>query len=289
MFRPLRCVVALDPGFSLKHLPYAAGFFLYNLLSWDRNRGLASSVRLRPAGFDKDWRPYWYDAQVVNPTGLVAHMAREAQSLGARLFLGHEAQKLNIERGRVVGVECLDSESKRSTHLTSRVTATALGPWTDQMLRNSDFPPLGVPWMQGINVSFDFQLSDDALVLCDRGGKKYFVTPSQSGCMIGTGQYPLPCRAGDWTPDQLDPEWFLSQLDALHPSLKGCRDRVVGIHRGLIPASKPGGVMPRQEDLLRDWSQDRGLICLVASKYSSARWLAERAVSICSSRKQAWN
>ena len=102
MFRPLRCVVALDPGFSLKHLPYAAGFFLYNLLSWDRNRGLASSVRLRPAGFDKDWRPYWYDAQVVNPTGLVAHMAREAQSLGARLFLGHEAQKLNIERGRVV-------------------------------------------------------------------------------------------------------------------------------------------------------------------------------------------
>jgi glycerol-3-phosphate dehydrogenase len=279
MFRPLRCLVSMEPGFSLKHLPYVVGLSLYNLLAWDRNRGLPSSVQLPAAGFDKDWQPYWYDAQMVDPTGLVTYLASTAQSHGATFLLGHEVQKLNLENGRIVGAECLELASGRPLSLTGRFTATALGPWTNRVLLNSDLRPVDVDWMQGINVSLDLQLSTDALVLSDIRGRRYFVAPLQRGSMAGTGQYPLNIQPEDWSCEQLDPESFLSELEALHPALEGCRDKVLQLHRGLIPAKKRGGVVTRQSDILLDRSRERGLICLVAAKYSSARKLAELAVS----------
>lgn len=277
-FRPMRFVLSSRRGFALRNLPYAAGCLLYNLLAWDRNRGVPGAARLPLAGVDAHWRPYWYDAQILDPRNLVNHLAEAAQRLGLDIFTDTEVEKLRVQNGKVVGVQCLGRSAQQPLEFHGRVTATALGPWTNQLLAASSLAPVDVHWMQGINVSLGLRLSEHGQVLSRAGQRNYFAVPIEEGLMFGTGQYPLKGLPEAWSPEHLDPEVFLSDLEALLPEMKEGRKKVVKVYRGLIPATRAGGVEPLQSDILLNQAQT-GLLCLVAAKYSSARWLAERAVA----------
>lgn len=275
MFRPLRCRIPLTSRPSMKHLVYLAGLSLFNLLCFDRNRGVDPGSRLPPAGLDRAGA-YWYDAQILHPRELVV---RYAEAGRATVLTGLEAVELNRSAGRVAGVVCREVESGRERELKSDLVIVALGPWTNALLKRSSLTPLKISWMQGINVLLDFPFSDDAIALWSRGRRMYFLTPLPGQTLAGTGQYPLQGEPEDWSPGHLPPEPFLRELAELHPNLIDCAERLAGLFRGLIPTDHPGSIEPLQEDLLNDRS-DKGLVCLIGAKYSSARRLAYRAVDL---------
>jgi glycerol-3-phosphate dehydrogenase len=142
--------------------PLLIALALYNLLAFDRNRGLKDPERRIPWGqvISKEeclqlfpalerngltGGVIFYDGQMYNPPRLALSYLKSAVEAGAEAANYVEVSGFLRDRDRVIGIKARDLLTGNDLEVRGRVILNASGPWVEELLRHMDVPGLRPP------------------------------------------------------------------------------------------------------------------------------------------------
>jgi glycerol-3-phosphate dehydrogenase len=296
----------------------AAGFWLYDALVWDRNRGLrdpqrripherflsrAECLRLFPAlePHGLTGAVLFYDGQMYNPPRLVLAYLRSAVSAGAQVANYLEATRFLHNGERVFGVVGHDLLSGAPVDIRGKVVLNAAGPWAERLLeaagdlrltqtltfsRDACFvvarPLLGGPYALAVPGR---TRDPDALV--SRSHRHLFVVPWREATLIGVWHVVHHGAPDAFTVTEDELVAFLDELNAAYPGFALTLEDVALWNAGLVlfGHNRPGATDLRygKRSCLIDHTrthQLHGLVTLVGVRATTARGLAVKAIDL---------
>lgn len=235
----------------------------------------------------------WRDGQVEDINQLHMRVLRSAIDAGAMASNHVEAVTLVRDGDAVTGARLRDMITGAEGTVRAGVTLCCSGAATPQLAATvipgaeRRFPGFA----RAMNLVIDrpaetvskgivSRSRSDAVV--DRGGRMFFLTPWQGRTIIGTHEAPAPDGVAR-DPDDIRP--FLEEIAEAAPALDLAERDILWVHQGLIPAKVDDGpdkVRRMTRGALIDHAEADavgGLICVVGVKYTTARLIAERAVT----------
>jgi glycerol-3-phosphate dehydrogenase len=289
-------VVAGGPGGKPEGM-LRAGFAADSFFAWDRNRDILEALRLPPGRVvDATERGHldtgsllppgplglWYDYRTEHAERLTFAVAQAAASAGAVLANYVDAIE-PIREGRTVsGLIARDIVDGAALRITARVTINATGAAGGRLMaafgvRSS--PPL----VKAMNLVTTRPAPAVACGASSAAGRLLFALPWQGRLSIGTWHGPKPCGADASlvTSDEL--EAFLMEIGQAFPSLEITERDLALVQRGVVPAHvRFGKVDLADRPVVREHRADGidGAITLMGVKYTTARALAQRAVTL---------
>jgi glycerol-3-phosphate dehydrogenase len=256
---------------------------VYDLLSLDRNRGVPaerwlahsrvlSTVEMRQiVPTATSGGVSWQDAQLDRPEALLLGFVRAAVQVDAVAANYVEAASLLVEKRRVVGATIRDRESGCESRIHAKQVVLALGHALDPLLQKSGLRASGIPWLSAINLVVRGP-APAAGVGGSVGKRHLFAVPWRGLTMIGTDYVP-PAQAGGARVAA-----FVRDAAAAFPWLSVRAEDVALVHHGFVPGTDGAALWSRDALLGRRRLGAAGVFALVASKYTTARATAEKAV-----------
>lgn len=289
-------VIAGGPGGKPEGL-LRAGFAADALLGWDRNHAVPEFLQL-PAGrvVDSTERRgldtgdllppgalgLWYDYRTEHAERLTFAVAKAAASAGAVLANYVDAIEPIREGRTVAGVVARDGIDGTTLRITARVTINATGAAAGRLM--AAFGVRSSPLLvKAMNLVTTRPAPAIACGAASASGRLLFALPWQGRLSIGTWHGSKPCGA-DATlvaPDEL--ESFLTEINQAFPSLDITEADVALVQRGVVPAHMRFGRLDLADrPIVREHRADGidGAITLMGVKYTTARSLAQRAVTL---------
>lgn len=317
LVKPLPIIVPTY-GYGLKSKPVLAiGLKMYDAITYDRNNGIDDRDRMVPASRTiprKDvlnlfpdlptdgltGAGIFADGQMLNPPRLVLAFIRSAVEAGAKAVNYVEARRFLFKDRRVIGIKAEDRLTGEQFQIRSRVVLNTAGPWAEKLLdkheelklkpeqtfsrdacfmvkkRLSDTYGLAVPG----------ETSDPDAVL-SREKRHLFIAPWRKYSLIGVWHV---VYGGD--PDQIsvprkDLDEFIGEINTAYPHLGLDVGDVVRWNAGLtlFGENKPGAknLSYGKRSVLYDHAAKnhiQGLITLIGVRATTARGMAEKAVSL---------
>jgi len=286
-----------------------------DLVSWDRNRGLARERNLPPGrmlsraemlerfpGIREDGLTggaLWYDGLSYDSGRLLLAFLESALRAGAAAANYIEATGF-VERDRTVtGVLARDAQTGRDLVLRSRMVLNAAGPWVDDVLGRLSSSPetrafhrskaINLVTRQlfpdvalGLQGPARFRDTDAAL---DKGFRLFFVVPWRSHSLIGTRHFPSDAEPDALEVSAAEIDTFLDEINAAYPPARLSATDVVGVYRGMLPrdagTSATEEVQLEKHPLVIDHERDhgiRGLMTVVGVKWTTGRLVAFETV-----------
>jgi glycerol-3-phosphate dehydrogenase len=274
-----------------------AGFAADALFAWDRNRDVSEALRLPPGrvvdstereGLDTGGLlppgalGLWHDYRTEHAERLTFAVAAAAAASGAILANYVDAIEPIREDRTVAGVVARDSVDGTMLRITARVTINATGAAGGRLMaafgvRSS--PPL----VKAMNLVTTRPAPAVACGAASASGRLLFALPWQGRLSIGTWHGSTPCGADASlvTSDEL--EAFLAEINEAFPSLGIGEQDIALVQRGVVPAHlRFGKVNLADRPIVREHRADGidGAITLMGVKYTTARALAQRAVTL---------
>jgi glycerol-3-phosphate dehydrogenase len=288
-------IVLPDPGL-VEH----AGLLAYDLLSADRNLGsepdarIPAHRRLGRAELDAygltDLRSglLYHDAMSLSPERLTLAFLRSAVAAGARIASYTRADRLVVERGRVVGAEVTDLAPGGARGLIrARVTVNATGPWARDLLTAA--PETAVlagpePTVRSEGIYLVTRVPSEVMVLTVQAHGHFSFAPWRGMSLVGPTETPYRGPVEQWRLTRRSIEEFLASIDTRNTG--GVRltiDDVAAAYGGLRPLTEAAGVdtytASRASELVDHTRQGvTGLVTATGGKYTNARAFAERIV-----------
>jgi glycerol-3-phosphate dehydrogenase len=271
------------------------GLALDALLSAGRNRDVAEDLRLPAArvvsGAEYDTGALidgsgqlavWHDYRTAHAERLTLGVAINAARAGATLANYVDAIEPLREGRKVVGITARDLLDGEPLTISARVVLNASGADAGRLMAAFGLrqaPPL----VKAMNLVTTRPAPALACGARTHDGRLLFALPVQGRLSIGTWHGPRPCGADAWivTKDELDS--FLADINEAFPSLDLGPGDVALVHRGVVPAKVRGGrVLLADTPVVREHRRDGvdGAITLMGVKYTTARALAEEAVTL---------
>jgi glycerol-3-phosphate dehydrogenase len=274
-----------------------AGFAADAILAWDRNRDVASDLRL-PAGrvVDSAAREdldigqllppgpvgLWHDYRTEHAERLTFAVAQAASAAGAVLANYLDAVEPIRDGRKIAGVVARDSMDGASVPIAARVTINATGAAASRLMaafgvRSS--PPL----VKAMNLVTSRPAPRVACGASSASGRLLFALPWQGRLSIGTWHGPRPCGADATLVSSEELQAFLAEINQAFPDLAIDESDVTVVQRGIVPASvRRGRVELADRPIVREHRSDGidGAITLAGVKYTTARSVAERAVTL---------
>jgi len=305
---PLPCVLPTH-GLGLRSRPAMAAALLINdLLSVDRNLGVAAACRLprgrtisraelfRLAPHLADGRAsggaLWYDGIALDTERLVLELVLDADAAGAAVANRVRAGGFLRRGDRVEGVRARDELTGSEFEIRARVTITAAGPWFDELHRPLSENSISTAHAKAINIVVDRRIFGEAAVGVESSGgsrRLFFFVPWRGGTMIGTLYLPHegPPGAAEVTTSNI--EQMVGEVNRIHPAARLLPEEVRLTHIGLLPLD-PGcdpqtavesGLLkrPRLIDAAREFGVE-GLVGVVGIKYTTGMTVGARAVDL---------
>jgi glycerol-3-phosphate dehydrogenase len=278
-------------------LALRAGFLLYRLIAFDRNRGVPPPLRL-PGGtiISRDdaaqrfpglrrkgltGAGMWHDYVTVESDRLTFSFALAAHEHGAVLANHIDAVSLLKSDGRVTGVQARDLLTGREYEVSARLTVNATSTAADRLL-----DPIGIPWrlptLKAMNLVIRRDAGEEALAVRSPSGRHLILVPWRGQVVAGTWESTRPSHDGalDVSSDEI--QAFIDELNRTFPALDLRADEVAFVHRGLVPAvlNPDGSARLDRQDRSRDHADQgvEGLLSVAGTKYTTARAVAERTV-----------
>ena len=303
LVRPLQFMIPTHGRTTRSPAALRAAAALYNLLSADRNRGLAALQRIPggrtlPSEALQETMPglaagnsgaaEWYDAQVVDTEHLLLACLRDAVAAGATIANYVDAKSLLGGSLAVTGARCADRVTGSEFDVRARVVVETTGPFTGNFSGQGTMPDhaqvksinllvprLGAAGAFGINAPSRSNSQATKRLL--------FTTPWRGFSLIGTTHEVHTGRAEDCRLSEEDIACFLADINAAIPGADLTLNDVLWAYCGLIPAEDNGGGSRRTSGARRGRLADHamnsgqaGLISVVGEKYTTARAMAER-------------
>lgn len=284
------------------------GLFAYNLIVFDRNRGVKDRQKhisggevlsreevarqfpqLDPNGLTGGVA--FVDGQMYSPPRLAYAYLRSAVDAGAVAVNYVEATGFLRAGQRVTGVHAQDVLSGNSFDIRARVVMNTSGPWIPQLLRQLDIrlkKPLA--YTKDLYLVVDRVLSDkyalaipgmekDPGAIVSRGARHFFVIPWRGRSLIGSSHEIYTGSPDAFKITEKDVSALLDAVNAACPPLALTRDDIVTMNSGLVPAGDYYSDTSRIIDHSGDHGVD-GLITITGVRWTTSRGVAGNAVDL---------
>ncbi len=307
LVEPLPVLVPTAIKGTQSRLALGAAIVLNDLLSPDRNRGLAPGHRI-PRGrlvalqecrtlfpafpvTDSTGGALWYDARMRHPERLTLAFVRAAVKRGAAAANYCRMERTLDTGGEVRGVVVTDAIGGGTIDVKARTVVVAAGPWTEELV---DAGRPQSPRAFGLNLVIGCRLADVAVGVRAPtgraedpiiGGNRFvFLAPQEATTLLGTWYAPAAGRR----PDDLMQEGaavLLKEFRAACPALAVTEADLLRTQWGWLPLK--GTIEPGRPDALADRPRVidhganqglKGMFSVAGVKYTTARRVAERVV-----------
>lgn len=298
--------------------PYlGAGLTLYDMLTYDRNKGIGVPERcLKSTQLlsreqvlnefpDIDAKGLtgacvFEDGRFYNPTRLVFAFISSALARGAQALNYCPVEDLLIENDRVVGVRLADKLSGQELTVKSKMVLNTAGPWAERILeralpgtyetqstysRDACFV-IKRRFPSHYTLAFQGQTKDpDALL--SRPARHLFLSPWRDYTLVGvwhkvTAEHPEAIAV-----EEAELQTFIDEVNAGFPELALSLDDVLFYNAGLVPFGEneegSENLSYGKRSLLTDHQTTEGLeglVTLIGVRYTMARGEAEKALDI---------
>ncbi len=294
------------------------GLLLYDLLTFDRNRGINDPERHIPRGrlisreecldifpgLNREGltgAAIFYDGQMYNPTRLAISFLRSAVDAGADVANYAQVTGLVITDNRITGVKVKDTLDGNAFEIRGKVVINAAGPWANWLLKHS----MGFGLMPEPSFSRDAcfvvrrkLLSDkyalavnaktrDPDALLSRGNRHLFIAPWRDYTLIGVWHKVFNDDPDKFVLTSQEVQKFIDEVNEAYPRLELTPNDVSIWNAGLIlfgdSRQDAADLSFGKRSLIVDHSKDsniEGLITLIGVRYTTARGIAEKAVDL---------
>ncbi|PJZ26443.1 glycerol-3-phosphate dehydrogenase [Leptospira hartskeerlii] len=271
------------------------GLFVYDLLSFDRNRTWDTSKKIpahknlskkeiQSLGLAMDSAIYFYDCIMPCPERLTLAFLKSAVQEGASVSNYTKAEELIFDGDRVIGAFVKDTIHNKNVKLSTSVVVNASGPWSQDLLNGTKEIKVPVPKTRSEGIYLITKKYFDTMVL--HVGKKghFSFAPWRGKNMIGPTEKAYYGPVEDW---KLSQESILEFLEYINSSgLLSERLELKDVefaYGGLRPLAETGGedketYSASRKSELQDHSKDgiEGLISAGGGKYTTSRHFAQK-------------
>jgi len=307
-------------GFGMSGRPVlAAGMYLYDLLTLDRNRGITDGDRRIPwsrlmgrqevldhfPGLETNkltGAAVFSDAQMHNPPRLVLAFLQSAASQGAIVCNHVRLDGFRRAGNAIAAARVSDQLTGEDFEIRARVFLNAAGPWSDSILEGDRDTRDILPGIYSrdacfvVKRQFSHELSlalmartKDPDAFLSRPARHVFIVPWRQYSLIGTWHRvvePVPDEIGV-SPTEVDS--FIDEVHSAYPDLGVTRDDVTMCNWGLVPFGEEQrdaqNLSYGKRSIVVDHARKRGpdnLVSLVGIRYTMGRGdaaLAMRSVA----------
>jgi glycerol-3-phosphate dehydrogenase len=295
----------------------AAGLQLYDLLAYDRNRGLSDPQRQIPRGRllsrqecltlfpaleaqHPTGAALFYDGQMYSPPRLALAFLQSALQRGAQAGNYLEVKRFLSTGRRVHGVVAYDHLSGTELDIRGKVVLNAAGPWAEQLLAAHLGLQLDPPLTFSRDLCFvvarpllgPYALAvlgrtKDPDALLSRSSRHLFIVPWRQATLIGVWHKVHKGDPGDFTVTEEELIEFLDELNAAYPSIALTLPDIAMWQAGLVlfGENQDGArhLSYGKRSCLIDHTRTHGLdglITLVGVRATTARGMAAQAVDL---------
>src|SRR5262245_10024069 len=266
--RPTPFALPLYRSLTRGKLALRAGFLLDRVVAANRNRGIASSQRLRAGrvvskstaiqdypGLRRQGltgAAVWHDYVMTEPDRLTFAFALAASEHGATLANHLEATAPIAEGRRISGVRARDRLTGRQVEIAAHLTVNATGGQIDALLKPLNLSS-GVPMLKAMNLVTRRDAGEEALGGKSSRGKNLFLVPWRERALFGTWESDRVCDPNHPAITDEELAAFIKELNHAFPALDLLPSDVTLVHQGLLPAVARGQRASLQgHDQIRD-------------------------------------
>lgn len=294
LVRPLPFLLPLYGAGIAERLKLKAGLTLYDLLSFDRNRGVTqklpghrwlnrkAALAREPvlAGEKFEGAFEYHDAQMYSPERIALENLIDADAQGAAIANYVAADRLLMRDGKVEGVRAHEVMTGAVFDIRAKAVLVAAGPWADLFLEQASGqkPTHKLIRSKGIHVMVP-QISTAALTI-EAGNGHLFALPWRGHTLLATTDTPFTGDPATVAVTQGDIEGFLATFRKYLPHAGLTPDRVEFFYAGLRPlvsdGSKDSYNVSRRSELV-DHAGEKldGVFSALGGKWTTSRHLAE--------------
>lgn len=298
-----------------------AGLMAYDLMTFDRNRGIKDPDRHIPASSflcrqrvlelfptlaqqGLTGALIFWDGQMYNPTRLALSFLRSAVAAGTKAANYVEATSFLRSGDRILGIQSLDILTGRSFQIRGRVVLNAAGPWAERLLKMQ----LGLALKPKETYSRDAYfvvprhltkkyalavpgLTKDPDAILSREARHLFIVPWRDYTLIGVWHTVYEGEPDDFTMTARELQGFIDEINCAYPGLDLRLDDISMWNAGLVlfGENEPGttnlsyGKRSRIIDHAKS-HQLEGLVTLIGVRYTMARGDAAKAIDLVSAK-----
>jgi glycerol-3-phosphate dehydrogenase len=294
MVLPLPFLLPIYKGAKNGFYKIMAGMWLYDVLSLFRNIKRHKMLRknevlkifpaLQPDGLQG--APRYYDCG-VDDARLTLVSLISAHQHGAVIANYAQATGLLKDGGKVCGAVVKDVLTGQEITVRGAVVISALGPWTDNVLKMDDpnahslmRPTKGVH----ILVKRSRLGSDHALgYFSPRDNRLMFLIPWREFSIIGTTDTDYRSDLDAVYADNDDIEYILDAINVQFPGVNLSRADIISTYAGVRPLVAAEGKNVSESAVSREhkiWETPSGLLCIAGGKLTTYRSMAKQLIDV---------
>jgi glycerol-3-phosphate dehydrogenase len=293
----------------------AAALAMHELLSCDRNLGIRDPGKLFPVARLISRRDclrlapglptagltggaIYYDGQTTNAERLTLAFVRSAANHGAFVANYLEACGFLRHGDRICGVVATDLRTGQTIDIPAKTVLNTAGPWVDSVIQapgGLEQARAPVPYVKTINIVTRALTDTHAIALtvprrdshgnAGAGGRLVYIAPWKGSSMIGSAHFVDDGGANACVATEDNIAMLLDDVNAAYPVGALTPDDVRLVRCGLVPAADTGDSDPyrtaRHERIIDHGREGaEGLVSVVGVKWTTARYVAEKAVSL---------
>jgi len=294
LVRPLPFLLPLFNAGLMERAKLKAGLALYDLLSFDRNRGVAAKLpghrwlnakdaaAREPvlAGDGLEGAFEYHDAQMFSPERIALENLIDADAHGAAVANYVAADRLLLRDGRIEGATVHEVMTGAVFDIRAKTVLVAAGPWADLFLQQATGlePAHKLTRSKGIHLLVP-QISQSALTI-EAGNGHLFVLPWRGHTLLATTDTPFSGDPSSVAVTQDDVESLLGSFGRYLPQAGLTADHVQFFYAGLRPlvsdGSKDSYNVSRRAELVDHAAEGLdGVFSALGGKWTTSRRLAE--------------
>lgn len=317
LVRPLPIVIpTYGHGMKGKEI-LKAGLYLYDLVTFDRNRGLHDPEQRIPSGETLSREEclqrfpglrkegltgavVFHDGQMYSPSRLALSFLRSAVDKGAEAANYVEATDFLRKEDRICGVKVRDVLTGDSFEVRGKVVLNAAGPWAERLLKLGTGLSVGPrltfsrdacfivarPLLEKYALAVQGMTKDPDAVL-SRGGRHLFLVPWRHHTLVGVWHVVHKGSPDEFTVTDDELQRFLDEINAAYP-LFGLKRRDIAMwNAGLVlfGENEEGSthLSYGKRSILVDHGRVHrveGLITLIGVRFTTARGVAQKAIDL---------
>ncbi len=298
-----------------------AGVLLYDLITFERNRGFRDPERCIPWGRlisrgnclelfpglnkkDLTGAGIFYDGQFYNPPRLALAFLRSAAIAGADIGNYLEVASFLRKVDRIFGVKVRDVLTGDLFEIRGKIVINASGPWAPSLLKNGACLQLNpTPYFsRDLGFVVSRKLTDKYALACQiktmdpdallsRKGRHIFLVPWREYTLIGVWHLVHHKGPDEFTVTEKELQKYLDEINSAYPALSLTLDDISVVNAGLtLFGENPSAATDLsfgKRSLLIDHAKEHhveGLITLIGVRATTARGMAEKAISLVSKK-----
>ena len=296
----------------------AAGLLLYDMVTYDRNKGIPDKERQIPPGkllsksevlnmfpgIDQDnltGGVLFHDAQMYNPPRLALSFLHSAVDEGAEVANYLEVNGFLQKDDKIFGIKAKDILTGDQLEIRGKMVLNTAGPWANNLLEKGScvhLSPkpifsrdLGFVISRKFNVKYSFACqikSDDADAIIDRGGRHIFISPWRDYTLVGVWHKIYKDNPDRVSASDEELQAYIDDVNNAYPIFNLSLNDITIVNTGLTLFGEENRQGERtlsfgHRSLLIDHEavhKKKGLITLIGVRATTARGMAQKAIDL---------